>query len=119
MVRARTLSLALLDDQQKTVVRAFVEELSVVRAGRRPQPLELRLRLVPVRSYDKALARVRHAVEQRGQLRPAARPLLDQAIIASGGTPGGVSSKVEVELKAQERGDVVAGAARCCADCSR
>ena len=107
-VRARTRTLALLDDQQKTVVRAIVEELSVVRARRRPQPLEPRLRLVPVRGYDKALARVQHALEQRVGLRPAERPLLDEAIIASGGTPGGVSSKVEIELVAQERGDVAA-----------
>ena len=107
-VRARTRTLALLDDEHKTVVRAIVEELSVVRARRRPQPLEPRLRLVPVRGYDKALARVRHALEQRVGLRPAARPLLDEAIIASGGTPGGVSSKVEIELVAQERGDVAA-----------
>jgi CHAD domain-containing protein len=99
-----------LDDEQKTVVRAIVEELSVVRARRRPQPVEPRLRLVPVRGYDKALARVRHALEQRVGLRPAARPLLYEAIIASGGTPGGVSSKVEIELTAQERGDVAASA---------
>src|SRR5450432_3699558 len=108
VVRARTRSLALLDDEQKTVVRAIVEELSVVRARRRPRPLEPRLRLVAVRGYDKALERVRHAVEQRVGLRPATCSVLDEAIIASGGTPGGVSSKVEVELEAQERCDVAA-----------
>ncbi len=107
-VRARIQTLALLDDEQKTVVRAIVEELSVVRAGRRPRPLEPRLRLVPVRGYDRALERVQHALEQRVGLRPAARPLLDEAIIASGATPGGISSKVEVELTGQERGDVAA-----------
>ena len=45
-VRTRIRTLALLDGEQKTVVRAIVEELSVVRAGRRPRPLEPRLRLV-------------------------------------------------------------------------
>ena len=108
VVRAQTRAIALLDDKQKTVVRVVVEELSVVRPRRRPEPLESRLTLVPVRGYDKALARVRHALEQRVGLRPAARSLLDEAIIASGGTPGGVSSKVEIELTAQERGDVAA-----------
>ena len=83
-------------------MRAIVEASSVVRAPRRPEPLEPRLRLVPVRGYDKALARGRHALEQRVGLRPAARPLLDEAIIASGGTSGGVSSKVEIELTAQK-----------------
>ena len=107
-VRARTRTLALLDDEQKTVVRAIVEEWSVVRAGRRPLPLEPRLRLVPVRGYDKALEHAQHALEQRVGLRRAARPLLDEAIIASGATPGGISSKVDIELVAQERGDVAA-----------
>lgn len=107
-VRGRIRPLALLDDEQKTVVRAIVEELSVMRARRRPQSLEPRLRLVAVRGYDKALERVQHALEQRVGLRPAARPLLDAAIIASGATPGGISSKVEIELMAQERGDVAA-----------
>ena len=108
VVRARRRTLALLDDQQKTVVRVIVEESSVVRPRRRPRPLESRLTLLPVRGYDKALARVRHTLEQRVGLRPAARGLLDEAIIASGGTPGGVSSKVEIELTARERGDVAA-----------
>lgn len=107
-VRARIRTLALLDDEQKTVVRATVEELSVVRAGRRPRPLEPRLRLVSVRGYDRALERVQHALEQRVGLRRAARPLLDEAIIASGATPGGISSKIDIELSAQERGDVAA-----------
>ena len=107
-VRARIRTLALLDDEQKTVVRATVEELSVVRAGRRPRPLEPRLRLVPVRGYDRALERVQHALEQQVGLRRAARPLLDEAIITAGGTPGGISSKVNVELLAQERADVAA-----------
>ena len=109
-VRARIRTLALLDDERKTVVRAVVEELSVVRAGRRPQPLEPRLRLVSVRGYDRALERVQDALEQRIGLRRAARPMLDEAIIASGATPGGISSKVDIELTAQERGDVAASA---------
>jgi CHAD domain-containing protein len=108
-VRARTRTLALLDGDQKTVVRAVLEELSVARKGRRPRLLEPRLRLVAVRGYDGALERVQHALEQRVGLRPAARPLLDEAIIASGATPSGISSKVEIELIAQERGDIAAG----------
>jgi CHAD domain-containing protein len=107
-VRARMRTLALLDDEQKTIVRAIVEESSVVRAGRRPQPLELRLMLVSVRGYDRALERVQEALEQRVGLRRAARPLLDEAIIASGATPSGISSKVDIELTARERGDVAA-----------
>ena len=107
-VRAQSRTLALLDDEQKTVVRAVVEELSVMRRGRRPRLLEPRLRLLAVRGYDGALERVQHVLEQRFGLRPAARPLLDEAIIVSGATPSGVSSKVEIELVAQERGDVAA-----------
>ena len=107
-VRARIRILALLDDEQKTVVRAIVEESSVVRAGRRPLPLEPRLRLVSVRGYDRALERVQQALEQRVGLPRAPRPLLDEAIIAAGATPGGVSSKVAIGLAAQERGDVAA-----------
>ncbi len=107
-MRARTRALGLLDDEQKTVVRAIVEESSVVRAGRRPRPLEPRLKLVSVRGYDEALERVQHALEHKVGLRRAARPVLEEAIIASGATPGGISSKVDIELTAQERGDVAA-----------
>jgi CHAD domain-containing protein len=107
-VRTRIRTLALLDGEQKTVVRAIVEELSVVRAGRRPSPLEPRVRLVPVRGYDRALERVQDALEQRVGLRRAPRSLLDEAIIASGATPGGVSSKVDIKLTAHERSDVAA-----------
>jgi CHAD domain-containing protein len=107
-VRARTRALALLDDEQKTVVRATVEEVSVVRAGHRPRPLEPRLKLVSVRGYDRALQRVQDALEQQVGLRRATRRLLDEAIIASGATLGGISSKVDIELTAQQRGDVAA-----------
>jgi CHAD domain-containing protein len=61
-----------------------------------------------VRGYDRAFERVQDALEQRVGLRRAARPLLDEAIVASGATPGGISSKVDIELTAQQRGDVAA-----------
>ncbi len=51
---------------------------------------------------------MQQTLEQQVGLQRAVRPLLDEAIIASGATPGGVSSKVDIELTAQERGDVAA-----------
>src|SRR5262245_324410 len=57
-VRSRERVLRVLNDDAKTVVRLAVEEPAVVAGGRQRMPLPPRLRLEPVRGYDKALRRV-------------------------------------------------------------
>ncbi|MGZ4174489.1 MAG: hypothetical protein ACXVQR_08435, partial [Solirubrobacteraceae bacterium] len=107
-VRSRRRTLAVLDDLQKTVVRIVVEQPVVVRADGRDVRLAARLRLAPVRGYDRALERVRNVVERRLGLSPATGPLLEEAVFASGGEAGGVSAKVEVALEGSMRADAAA-----------
>jgi CHAD domain-containing protein len=65
-----------------------------------------RVRLAAVRGYEKELGRVRTTLVDDLGLRPAERSELDEAVLATGATPGGVSSKVDVALAPDERSDV-------------
>ena len=49
--------------------------------------------------YDRELERVRAALERQLRLEPAPLALIDEAVSVLGGKPGGVSSKVSVELQ--------------------
>jgi CHAD domain-containing protein len=109
-VRSRIRTLAVLDDEQKTVVRIAVEQPAVVLANGRDRRLPARLRLAPVRGYDKALERTRRTVEETLGLHAAPRLLLDEAVGAAGGTPGGVTSKVETSFPGTLRADAAAAA---------
>jgi CHAD domain-containing protein len=92
--------LAVHDDEAKTVVRLAVETFTVAPEHGARVTLAPRLRLEAVRGYDGAFERAERAV--REALRPAVadRPVLDEAITAAGGRPGGVSSKPQVRLEA-------------------
>jgi CHAD domain-containing protein len=106
--RSRVRRLRIVDDEVKTVVRLVVEEPRLVGSGTRTHRLDRRLQLVPVRGYDKELARVRATLECELALTPAAEPLRDEAVRAAGGVPGGVSSKVAVSLDPKQRADSAA-----------
>src|SRR4051812_41868430 len=95
-VRSRRRGLRVLDAERKTVVRLTVEDQA---------PLETRLLVAPVRGYDKALERVRRTLEDDIGLLEAERPLIDEAITAAGGIPGGASSKLDIVLEPGERAD--------------
>ena len=99
-LRLRTVAVRVLDGRRKTVVRLAVHD-----AG--PQ-LGVRLAVTPVRGYDKSLARVRGLLEDDLGLRPARASLVDAAVLAAGGTPGGVQTKVELELDPRMRADTAA-----------
>ncbi len=107
--RSRVRRLGVLDDHAKTVVRLILEE-PVARSGRSRVALSPRLIVAPVRGYDRALDRVRSALEARLGLVPAQQPLHDEAVAAAGGRPGGVRAKPELTLEPAERADRAAAA---------
>ena len=76
------------------------------RPGRRV-PLAPRLSVQPVLGYDADQRRARAARPAR--LEPAQQPLLDEAVIAAGGLPEGVSTKPRVKLARGTRTDAAAG----------
>ncbi|HWF72365.1 MAG TPA: CHAD domain-containing protein [Solirubrobacteraceae bacterium] len=95
-----------LDPGEKTVVRLALEEPVAVASPNRRIALAPRIRVTAVRGYDKELARVHATLVADLGLTVAGRSELDEAILASGGTPGGVSAKVDVALAKDERSDV-------------
>jgi CHAD domain-containing protein len=99
-VRVRRRALRVLDGERKTVVRIALED-----AG---EPLSPRLLVRAVRGYDKALRQVRGVLEDDLGLVTATRPLADDAVAATGGVPGGVSSKLDVALDGRARADTAA-----------
>src|SRR5581483_11196274 len=62
-----------------------------------------------VRGYARELRRVIEHARELGFASPRHR-LLDEAVLAAGGAPGGTSSKVAVELLATQRADAAAAA---------
>jgi CHAD domain-containing protein len=72
------------------------------------EPLRARTRLAGLRGYDKALEQVRGLLVDQLGFTPATASLLDEAVLASGGVPGGCSAKVRVTLEAGQRADSAA-----------
>jgi CHAD domain-containing protein len=101
-VRSRERAMRVLNDDAKTVVRLTVEEPALVGPGRRRTPLPPRVRLEPVRGYDKALRRVRGVLENGAGLRPAPFSLVDEAR-AAGGAP--CAPPARVPLRPGQRAD--------------
>jgi CHAD domain-containing protein len=99
-VRSTVQALAVLNADQKTVVRLEVEH---ARVGRTELPP--RLRVTPVLGYDRAFERTVKALAL-----PPAATLFDEAVTAAGGRPAGVSSKVGLKLARGLRADAAAGA---------
>lgn len=95
-----------LDAGAKTVVRLALVELEVIASPNRRLALAPRIRIAAVRGYEKELARVSAALLNDLGLTAATRSELDEAVLATGATPGGVSSKVDVALAPDERADV-------------
>jgi CHAD domain-containing protein len=106
--RARTLSV--LDEERKTVVRMILEEPAVVASASRHIPLRPRLRLTAVRGYAEELERVARELTGTLGFLAADQPLVDEAVRAAGGVPGGISSKVELALAPTQRADAAAAA---------
>jgi CHAD domain-containing protein len=97
--------LRILDSERKTVVRASIEQPTLARSG---AALRARVRLVALRGYDRELERVQVALERELALEPSPMSLVDEAVSALGGQPGGLSSKVAVELRFGQPADEAA-----------
>ena len=108
-VRSTVQPLAVLNGDAKTVVRLTIERPEVVAGERRRVPLAARLSVRPVLGYDEPLEHTLGVLRDRLGLVPAEQPLFDEAVLAIGGRPEGVSSKPDVELAAGTRADVAAG----------
>jgi CHAD domain-containing protein len=95
----------ILDADQKTIVRASIDRAEPVGCETALRP---RLRLAAVRGYDAELERVCEALQRELGLERPAGSMIDEAVAAVGGTPGGFSAKVEVALELDERADEAA-----------
>jgi CHAD domain-containing protein len=104
-VHSRLRALRVLDDERKTVVRMTLEEPALVSSSNRHTALRPRVRLALVRGYDAELERVQAQLEHELGFRPADQPLVDEAVRAAGGAPGGISSKPDVHLSYNQRSD--------------
>lgn len=107
-VRSRMLPLNVLDDVGKIVVRLRVEESTALAGDGRSVVLPPRLHVIPVRGYDRELDELRVLLCNEMGLVEAPRPAHHDAVDALGGTVGGTSSKLRLELRAEERADVAA-----------
>jgi len=98
-VRARTRALAVLNADEKTVVRLTAETANGLRA---------RIHATAVRGYDRELERVREVLEGELALPATAGPIVDDAIRATGAPPAGTSSKLDLRLSAIQPAGVAA-----------
>ena len=98
-VHCRERAIDVIDDERKTVVRLTLSAPAVLGAADgATEVLALRLAVEGLRGYDDELARVSRVLRDELLFTDAARSLADEAVLASGGTPGGVSSKAVVAL---------------------
>ncbi len=107
-VRVLAQGVAVLDELDKTVVRIVLESPELIGAGGSARPLAARLRLLAVRGYDGEFERVRELVTRELELHAAGATLEDEAVRAAGGSPAGVSAKLDVGLTASLRADAAA-----------
>jgi CHAD domain-containing protein len=106
-VRSRVRPLAVINGDAKTVVRLTIERAEAVVGGHRV-PLAPRLSVQPVLGYDADYERVLQLLRDQLGLESAERPLFDEAVIAAGGLPEGVSTKPKVTLARGTRTDAAA-----------
>ena len=106
-VRSRERSLAILNSDAKIVVRLTLEEPAAVAdpRSRREISLRPRLRASGVRGYGSELESVCARLAGDLGLVAAGESVVDEAVRAVGGTPGGVSSRVDVSLDPAQRAD--------------
>ena len=108
-VRGTVRPLAVLNGDAKTVVRLELEDAEAVLERGRRVPLASRLTVEPVLGYDAELTRTLRVLRDRLGFAPAERPLFDEAVLAAGGLPEGISTKPKIDLARGTRTDRAAG----------
>jgi len=106
-LRSSVLPLAVVNGDEKTVVRLVIERAEAVADSKRV-PLAPRLAVEPVLGYDEEHARTLRVLRDRLGLEPAERPVFDEAVVAVGGRLGGVPSKPKVAFATGTRSDAAA-----------
>lgn len=103
-IQGVTDTVPLLDELEKTVARVEISAPAVLVDGA-PRPLAPRVLVRGVRGYDRELDAACDLLVASLSLRRSDRTLHDEAVSAVGGDPGGISTKPEVALAANERAD--------------
>ena len=99
-------ALRVLDKRQKTVLRLNLEQTNVSDPdGGRPRQLEKRLKVLPVRGYDKTTKQVTKILAKELGLHRGENDLMVTALAAVGRRPGGYSSKLNLKLDPEMRAD--------------
>src|SRR5579871_3694726 len=107
---SRERALDVLDEEEKTVAHVVVSAPAVPSADHAVVLLRPRAVLTGVRGYDDELARVNDTLVGTLGFEPADGTVLEEAVRARGGTPGGTSARVGVVLVRGEPGDMAAAA---------
>ena len=102
-VRSRELALAVLNRDEKTVVRLKLETHT---SGQ--TPLRGRISATAVRGYDRDLERVQAVLRDTLSLPEATVPLVDEGVVARGGVPAGISAKLTLDLAPDAPANVAA-----------
>ncbi len=108
-VRSARQPLAVVDAEAKSVVRLEIEHPELVGGnGSAPMSLTPRLAVRPVLGYDRAYARTLAVLRDELGLEPAEHTLYDEAVLAAGGRPDGVPTKLRPDLPRGTRTDAAA-----------
>ena len=103
-LRTRGRSFRALNRDGKTVLRITVEEPVVAAGPSRQAALAIRIRLHPVRGYDGAYRRAAARLARAG-CSASGPTMFEEAVGAAGGTPEGLSARVDVRLEPEGRLD--------------
>jgi CHAD domain-containing protein len=107
-VRSTLQPLAVLNEDAKTVVRLEIERPEAYTGPRERVALAPRVTVQPVLGYDAEYARAVRVLRDRLGFTPAEHPLYDEAVLAAGGRPEGISTKPKIDLARGTRTDEAA-----------
>ncbi len=102
-VRGEATELAVLNDDEKTVVRLQLLTMRVEAEDLdEPRNLWPRLRLLPVTGYQRELKKLTSFLSEEMELPEASDCLFDEVMAAAAREPGDYSSKLDVKLKPEQ-----------------
>jgi CHAD domain-containing protein len=104
-LKIRSHCLRLEDGEGKTRTRLYIESINRLTEEGGSRILQKRLRLQPLRGYEKSAQGVGRKLEKKYHLPEGADSLCDQALAAAGKKPGDYSSKLNIKLQPDMRAD--------------